>query len=338
MLKSLTFWTLVLFINTAWAAGPNCGALLGADQLSSNNLPFHSLRRIDPQPWDVAEHGFIVKRNDFTGLEAVQKTLAERDGTYPLIIDENNNLVIDHRLPESAFADLNAEAYVGNHLGLYNRLKKENKGAEPKVVFAGQIRLVAGKVKNLIDQSGSFYFTAEDLGFTGTNKNDRLIAHNQARLENALDLLTELQITDETTEVKNFVESYMGYENPADRREGHVLAKDAAKFERFCRATPSCWSKHQSIENMMRKLSAIGTKAEFSKYLLSGLKENPAGIFEAVQIWAMVLTEGATELLSNPKALDSKTEKGAMIDRFIEGLDQIDLNGFKKFVLDFRAL
>jgi len=333
MLKPFIFWTLVLFINTAWATGPNCSSILGnVTQGSLSNFQSHNLRRIDPQPWDVPEHGLIVEPHSLNGLETVQKTLSERDGTYPLIIDQEGTLVIDHRLPESSFSDLSAKAYVGNHLGLYNKLKTHNAGKAPKVFFAGQIRVVAGKVKNLIDQSGSFYFSPEDLGFAGENANQKLAKHNQQRLNIAFDLLAEMDITKESTEVKNFVESYARFEQPSDRQEGHVLAKDAAKFERFCRSNAACWSKHQTIESMLRKLHAIGNKSQITKYFLKNARENPVKNFEAVQLWVLVSTEGATELLSSPDALNPQTNRGSLIERFIKGFESIDLEEFQNFV------
>lgn len=325
MLKSLTFWTLVLSLNTAWAT-LKCGSFLNEAQspVFTSQFQPHTLRRIDPQPWDIAEHGHLIEYRGLTGLDKVKNIISKRDGTYPLIIDEHQNMVIDHRLPESSFADLNAEAFVGNHLGLYNRLQNLNGGSAPKIFFAGQIRVVGGKVKNLIDQSGSFYFKPEDLGFTGEDKITNLVAHNQHRLDSAFQLLSSFQIVDESTEVKNFVHLFANYSNSLDRNEGHVKAKDAARFERFCRNNSSCWSKHQKIERALRELVKIGSKSEIIAYLMKDFKTDPVRIGDSIQIWTMLLSEGVTELLSISGALDTETSQGALIDKFIKGLDQME--------------
>lgn len=321
MIRGLLFFILVYSFDAAY--GKNvCLQIFELERVASEHSLLASQKsypalRAQKQPWDVAEHGLVIRgEKDLDGIQAVKSLLAERDGTYPLIIDRQLNVVIDHRLPDITVSK--TDPYVGNHRGLLQKLTTVL-GESPEVVFAGQLRVNGGRVINIIDQSGTFYFFPEDFGFRGVDKVPLLIEQNQKRLDLAVDYLKALEILASTTEVMNFVKRYQHYPEQ-DRNEGHVKAQRAAEFERFCRSNKNCWAKYKAIERQLRALMPIGTKSEINEYLRDNLPGTIVQKYENIQFWNMILSEGIIDVMALPNMLNPKSPQGLLFNNFLKSL------------------
>ncbi len=320
MIRSLLFFMIVLGLDTASAAY-QCADIFTVSAQTPLIARFpHATMKAEKNSWDVSEHGIVVRgASDKQASGALRSLIAERDGTYPLIIDQKFNLVMDHRLP-STRASLDGE-YVGNHRGLYQRLKEEL-GQTPQIVFAGQVRVINGQVISLIDQSGTFYFTPKDLGFHGANRLELLIAENQARLLQAKEYLDELGITTSHTKLINFVEHFRNYP-PESRNDGHAKAQDVARFELQCRANPTCWGIVNAINLRLRRMNTAGrSNTEVMEDLRAVIKGNIFETFEFLQFWNMILAEGTLDVLSARGMMDPTTQSGAILKDFMIQLEQ----------------
>ncbi|MCC6138776.1 MAG: hypothetical protein IT287_09095 [Bdellovibrionaceae bacterium] len=323
MIRSLLFFIVVYSFDVA-SASNSCSSLFELSSSTSETTPLslqksHPKLRTQPQTTDVVEHGLVIQKSDAVNLEAAQRLLAERDGTYPLIIDKNLNVVIDHRLPDTATPM--DQPYVGNHRGLYQKLKTFL-GTPPDVVFAGQLRVIGGRVVNITDQSGTFYFLPSDFGFKGKSEMPRLIEKNQERLDQAVAYLISLNLIPASVEVINFMQRFQHYARE-DRNEGHVKAKDAAKFERYCRANPACWAKYKIIDQQLRKLVLLGSKSEIYEYLKVTLPGTMAEKFENFQFWNLILNEGIIDVLAAPTMMEPTSMSGRLLDKFLISVEQM---------------
>lgn len=318
MFRIFLFFMLVYSVDSL-AQGLTCAALFeSAVSPLSQQTPYPELRA-EKQDWDVPEHGLVLLKNDTLAAKNIKTQLSQRDGTYPLIIDSNLHIVIDHRLP-NLHTPLDAP-YVGNHRGLLARLTSTI-GKTPQIVFAGQIRVVGGKAINIIDQSGTFYFKPEDFGFSGPKNIEQLVAKNQERLDQAVDYLIALGIIDRSTTPINFMGRFQLYA-PENRNEGHVKAQAAAKFERECRASPSCWNKVLAIEARLRFLVTLGSREAIGEYMRERLPGTIFEKFEDIQLWNMILAEGIIDVLSQRNMLEPNTMQGIMLEKFLISLEHI---------------
>ena len=108
-----------------------------------------------------------------------------------------------------------------------------------------------------------------------------------------------------------------------DRNEGHVKAKDAAKFERYCRAHPACWAKYKIIDKQLRKLVMLGPKREIYDYLKANLPGSMVQKFENMQFWNLILNEGIIDVLAAPKMMDPTTMSGQLFENFLISVEQL---------------
>lgn len=306
----MTVW----IVNTSWAF--TCVDIFTIKPIvaAQDLKPFAELRS-QFQPADIRKHGFFISAQR-EGLSEVLTLLSQRDGTYPVLLDKNLNIMIDHRLP-NPYPAVNTP-YLGTHRGLYEKMTDVLR-EPPQIVFAGQLRVIGGKTISLIDQAGTFYETPADYMVHTRNAFDRLVENNQIRLETASRHFKDLGLIDSATVLWNFQSRFQGYQEDA-RNDGHVKARDAANFERICRARPECWQKFEAIDPYLRYVVEAGGTQYILKNFSTFMSKDMMRAVDFIQIWNMILSEGLVETMSFKGMVEPRTERGQKFDQFIKDL------------------
>ncbi|MBY0315014.1 MAG: hypothetical protein K2Q26_05815 [Bdellovibrionales bacterium] len=316
MFGRIVFSFFVCFLNSPWAsAAPTCFDIFKASPRASFLAPFREVRS-ELKPTEIPQHGMVIRAGSREGLQKVLAVLDVRDGTYPLIIDQSNNVVIDHRLP-----DIQAKLrrpFLGTHRGLYSQLLATF-GSSAQVVFAGQIRVVGGRAINLIDQASTFHDVMKNHDANDTVQVERafneLVESNQVRLDFAFSYLKSLGLVSESTEIINYQKRFGRSE---DKSEGHVLAERAAVFEIRCRANPQCLSKFMRAERFVRQVvDRGGISYIMSRY--EALKTvDMVTAWDILTLWPMLLKDGPLDVMALKDMLNVETTRGQIFQRFIE--------------------
>ncbi len=279
---------LSMFLTQVCWAQLTCRDIYDSRSLQEVLVSYPSARG-EREAWELEQVGEI-----FTGsrMEAAGAWLRSREGTYPLLILRSGELLISNRLPDHSIAE--GEAYLATHRGLANHYRSEM-GREPDIIFAGEIRVTLGKVRSLIDMSGAYHFRLSDL-FVGAN-DAALILENSVRLEFASQFLKDNGLLEAQTAIANFWQRNYQIE-PARRGNGHVLAKDAARFELRCFANPSCWQQFQRVEQFLIDLEAAGG---FRQVYVARLKETKDEmLLDHMNLIAEIPAEGVLEMMMRP--------------------------------------
>jgi hypothetical protein len=277
--------------------------------------PFKEIRS-GFQNADLRITGHIIDTATGEGLSAVLELVAHRDGTYPLLLDKDGHIAIDHRLPDP-HVPVNTP-FLATHRGLFEMLK-ETFRKNPQIIFAGQIRVVGGKSVNLIDQAGTFYQTVADFKSFGDQAQDYLIQANQARIDIVKPFLLNLGLIDSQTKIINFQKHfrYYGMESP---NEGHVKALTVADFERRCQNLAGCLKTYNLVNRYLKQVIEKGGSDFIMAQLKSYMAKDISRAFDFVQFWNYLIAEGTYDVMSMSGMMDPSTEKGQKFQKFISDL------------------
>jgi hypothetical protein len=262
------------------------------------------------QPWELPFTGRVVRAGEMP-QDAVS-FMQKRDGTYPLLLSEAGDLIFDHRLPDNQVAM--TVPYLATHRGLYQKFKSVL-GEEPKIVFAGQIRIAGGRPVSLVDQANTFHDTLEEM-----NPNllipleAQLIQSNQHRLDVTAELLKQMGFVNSQTQILNFVKR-ASQDGSAD---GHVAAQKAAIFEMNCRAEAACWQRFLRMDGYLRQVISAGGKIYLNEKMRQWIQAKDDDAFEFFQIFTMFLGEGAIDVMAMNQWNNSV--QGPMFEKFYQDL------------------
>jgi hypothetical protein len=267
--------------------------------------PFSQMRSM-LQPWELKRAGTVIVDPKSPSLPRVLSEMKLRDGTYPLLVDKGGTIIITHRLPNNQ-PGVNV-AYLGTHRGLYLSLE-EALGRKPQVVFAGQVRVVAGEPISLSDQASTFHDMAVEMQQDSrrVSLQNQLIQSNQRRLDFASDLLIKLGIIDTSTKIINFQQ----VANPVGIVDGHVTAQHSALFEMRCRGNPECWGRVERLDGYLKIVVARGGEAYILANMDIWIKEHGYSVYDFTQYITRLLQEGVIDTLTAEGTLDPVTELGA---------------------------
>lgn len=291
MLKRVIIPILITIFTLSFKAyGLYCSQLFSMDVVI-NGLKSYPRHEMPRQPYELRGVGKF-----FTKAEALRaKTFVlGRDGTYPFLITRSGELLISHRLPDpSAYPN---RPYLGTHRSLAD-LYQDQRGRAPDVVFAGELKVVAGIVKSLIDRSGSFHFQASHPRDRGENQ--RLIEDNEARLTFARDFLGNWGLWNAAATSFNFWRLNYGEEPSARPVDGHLSAKSLSEFELRCFYSASCWAQFETLDSFIRALAVKGGASFLVRASIQG-KVSLTPDDSSLLALAELAREGAIDFMANP--------------------------------------
>ncbi len=277
------------------------------DIYSSNSLlevlDSYPAARIQREAWEVEATGEIFTIRDGSGMG---QFLRSREGTYPILILRTGEILTSHRLPDRSVNE--SDPYLATHRSLVNHYRNQT-GQEADIVFAGEILVVLGEIRSVVDMSGGYHFRLSDLGPKATDA--QLIIENGVRLDLAATLLRSLGAFDPNTNLVNYwANNYLL--NPANRGNGHILAKDAALFELRCFGTPACWEMYQNFEQFLLDLNQAGGAPYYSAKLRE--TKDPT-LLDHYILLVEFPVEGIIPVLTRPHI-----RKNGWLDRFMNDI------------------
>jgi len=309
MVRAIFFSLTVVFVNSALAQ------VACFDVFSEQTPPVFAEQRSIAEPWDLPDTGLFISGKNHAGLRDVVALLQGRDGTYPLLIDDQKNIIIENRLPNPNVAP--NVPYLATHRGLYARLYRLTEH-RPRIVFAGQIRVVGGVAINLIDQAGTFFQGIEDFS-ASADPMAALIDANQWRLDWAAQYLRGLNMIADATQIINFRKQFRNYGSSL-LNEGHMTARQVADFEKLCHRDTQCFLNAQFVDGYLRRVMAQGGRQYMMDNMTAFMKKSPEDAPKFIQWMSMLLGEGTYGVMAGADLLNPNSPRRADFTLFLVDL------------------
>ncbi len=297
---------------------PSSNAVLCVEvfsKLSSTILTASPLQRHEPlfQPAELKQHGVILVGANGPTLQSILALMSERDGSYPLIIEKSGVVVMDHQLPSTQVTGY--APFLGNHRGLFDRLKAKMNTA-PKVVFAGEVKVIGGVPAFLSDSSVHFYLQADLRNRRPRFAGLELMEQNQTRLEKAFRYLRPLRLVTAQTKIYNYEKFHFDLETDG-RRDGFTKALATSRFELKCRNSADCWLIYEQAQTHVRELMDRGGE----QYLFENIKKfsaiDASLASHFVQQASMILRSGLMEVMASSDMMTPGTERHRLFMQFV---------------------
>lgn len=266
------------------------------------------------QPAELKEHGVIIHVTNQAALQSMRRLMAQRDGNYPLIIEKSGMVVMDHQLPKTQITGY--APFLGNHRGLFERLKAKM-STMPRIVFAGEVKVIGGIPVFVSDSSVHFYHKPDVRNRRPRMAGLELMEQNQARLEKAQNYLLNLGLVTAQTKIYNYEKFHFDLERDG-RRDGFVKALASARFELQCRASIECWSLYERAQVYVRELIHRGGE----QYLFDNVRKFSARDAARASVFlqqaSMIARQGLMDVMAASDIMTPGSDRYRLFMKFVE--------------------